>query len=75
MAKAFPRQLAAGSGEGGAKRRKRSVPLRYHWFACSLQGERPLPSFGKNASVFTEIHLPLNRGLCPLGKALAPYKF
>ncbi|MBQ9038131.1 MAG: hypothetical protein IJ119_01460, partial [Clostridia bacterium] len=43
-----------------------------------LPRERPHPSFGKNASVFTEIHLPpkgmathtLNRQLRCLGKAL-----
>ncbi|MBQ3303691.1 MAG: hypothetical protein IJH03_04025, partial [Clostridia bacterium] len=46
-------------------------------FARILAGERPHPSFGKNASVFTEIHLPpkgmathtLNRRLRLLGKA------
>ena len=32
-------------------------------------GERPHPSFDKNASVFAEIHLPLNRQLRCLGKA------
>ncbi len=45
-------------------------PPRQHWFARILPGERPHPSFSKNASVFTEIHLPLNRQLRCLGKAV-----
>ena len=34
------------------------------------RGKRPHPSFGKIAGNFTEIHLPLNRKLRLLGKAL-----
>ena len=32
--------------------RKRSVPLRYRWFACSLSEERPLPSFPEQCKHF-----------------------
>ena len=66
------RAQATGAGRfrgrwHGAKRSDGRGRLPFHsdyTFMCShrkVEGTRPLPSFGKMASHFAEIHLPLNR--------------
>ena len=53
--KPSPATEGSDSGEGGpAVRpgRKRSVPLRYRWFAWFLSGERPHPSFPEQCKHF-----------------------